>query len=375
MKAYIFKTLAACFLMAFTACSGSDGGDALPGTDPDTDPGTEIEGDLSLSVSGTVIEANGTDAVTIAVMKGKTDITSSSKVYVVSPSGSTESFQGTSFSTTTEGDYIFYAYYGGEKTEDVTVRAFKDIPALPADSKPDQSTDFVKRVLTIQHTGTWCQNCPYMKKGIEVYLQKNPDNCAVFVASHNGDTMAGDASNAVNSYLTVSSYPSLSVDLNASNMIKGALNDADLQAEQIAARINDAESNGCKTGISVAATEPEGKIVTVNVKVKSANVSNCRVAVWVLEDGIVAAQTGGSSNEVHNNVLRASSSTSAYGDGIQLDSDGTGQNVYRVDVSAVSDLSNCRLVVFTSVPNASNRFVVDNVVTCSLGGQTSFDYE
>lgn len=172
MKAYIFKTLAACFLMAFTACSGSDGGDALPGTDPDTDPGTEIEGDLSLSVSGTVIEANGTDAVTIAVMKGKTDITSSSKVYVVSPSGSTESFQGTSFSTTTEGDYIFYAYYGGEKTEDVTVRAFKDIPVLPADSKPDQSTDFVKRVLTIQHTGTWCQNCPYMKKELMPICRK-----------------------------------------------------------------------------------------------------------------------------------------------------------------------------------------------------------
>lgn len=219
MKTYIFKTLAACFLMAFTACSGNDGGETLPGTDPGTDPGTEIEGDLSLSVSGTVIEANGTDAVTIAVMKGETDITSSSKVYVVNPSGSTESFQGTSFSTTTEGDYIFYAYYGGEKTEDVTVRAFKDIPALPADSKPDQSTGFVKRVLTIQHTGTWCQNCPYMKKGIETYLQKNPENCAVFVASHNGDTMAGDASNAVNSYLTVNSYPSLSVDLNTSNMI------------------------------------------------------------------------------------------------------------------------------------------------------------
>lgn len=374
MKAYIFKTLAACFLMAFTACSGNDGGETLPGTDPGTDPGTEIEGDLSLSVSGTVIEANGTDAVTIAVMKGETDITSSSKVYVVNPSGSTESFQGTSFSTTTEGDYIFYAYYGGEKTEDVTVRAFKDIPALPADSKPDQSTGFVKRVLAIQHTGTWCQNCPYMKKGIDAYLQKNPENCAVFVASHNGDTMAGDASNAVNSYLTVSYYPLLSVDLNTSNTLQ-ALNDADLLAEQIAARINQAESNGCKTGLSVAATEPEGKIVTVNVKVKSANVSNCRVAVWVLEDGIVAAQTGGSSNEVHNNVLRASNSTSAYGDGIQLDSDGTGQNVYRVDVSAVSDLSKCRLVVFTSVPNASNRFVVDNVVTCSLGGQTSFDYE
>lgn len=266
---------------------------------------------------------------------------------------------------------MFYAYYEGVKTENITVRAFKNIPSLPADSKPEQNTGFAKHVLAIQHTGTWCQNCPYMKRGIDAYLKANPDNCAVFVASHNGDTMAGEASNTINSYLTVRSYPSLSVDLNTSNMIQGALSDADKQAEQIASRVNEVAASGCKTAISVA-SENAGSSVVVNVKVKSANVENCRVAVWLLEDGIVAEQNGGSVNEVHNNVLRASSSTVAYGDRIQLDADGAGQNVYRMDVSGAHDLSNCRLVVFTTVPNASGRFVVDNVVTCPLDGQTAF---
>ena len=353
--AYIFKTLAVCFLMAVTACSGNDGGE---------DSGT-VSGDLTLSISKTVIEANGTDAVTVAVMKGETDITSQSKVYMEDPSGNTSSFKETSFSTTTEGDYVFYAYYEGVKTENITVRAFK---------KPEQNTGFAKHVLAIQHTGTWCQNCPYMKRGIDAYLKANPDNCAVFVASHNGDTMAGEASNTINSYLTVRSYPSLSVDLNTSNMIQGALSDADKQAEQIASRVNEVAASGCKTAISVA-SENAGSSVVVNVKVKSANVENCRVAVWLLEDGIVAEQNGGSVNEVHNNVLRASSSTVAYGDRIQLDADGAGQNVYRMDVSGAHDLSNCRLVVFTTVPNASGRFVVDNVVTCPLDGQTAFEYE
>lgn len=326
-----------------------------------------------MSISKTVIEANGTDAVTVAVMKGETDITSQSKVYMEDPSGNTSSFKETSFSTTTEGDYVFYAYYEGVKTENITVRAFKNIPSLPAD-KPEQNTGFAKHVLAIQHTGTWCQNCPYMKRGIDAYLKANPDNCAVFVASHNGDTMAGEASNTINSYLTVRSYPSLSVDLNTSNMIQGALSDADKQAEQIASRVNEVAASGCKTAISVA-SENAGSSVVVNVKVKSANVENCRVAVWLLEDGIVAEQNGGSVNEVHNNVLRASSSTVAYGDRIQLDADGAGQNVYRMDVSGAHDLSNCRLVVFTTVPNASGRFVVDNVVTCPLDGQTAFEYE
>lgn len=362
--AYVFKTLAVCFLMAVTACSGNDGGE---------DSGTVVEGDLVLSISKTVIEANGTDAVTVAVMKGETDITSQSKVYMEDPSGNTSSFTATSFSTTTEGDYVFYAYYEGVKTENITVRAFKNIPSLPADSKPDQKTGFAKHVLAVQHTGTWCSNCPYMKKGIDAYVKANPDNCAVFVASHNGDTMAGDASNTVNSYLTVNYYPLLSVDLNTSNTLQ-ALNDADLLAEQITGRINQAKSSGCKTAISVA-SENAGSSVVVNVKVKSANVDNCRVAVWLLEDGIVAAQTGGSSTEVHNNVLWASSSTVAYGDRIQLDADGAGQNVYRMDVSGAHDLSNCRLVVFTAVPNASGRFVADNVVTCPLDGQTAFEYE
>lgn len=363
--AYIFKTLAVCFLMAVTACSGNDGGE---------DSGT-VSGDLTLSISKTVIEANGTDAVTVAVMKGETDITSQSKVYMEDPSGNTSSFKETSFSTTTEGDYVFYAYYEGVKTENIIVRAFKNIPSLPADSKPDQNTGFAKRVLAVQHTGTWCQNCPYMKKGIDAYLKANPDNCAVFVASHNGDTMAGDLSNSVNNYLSIGTlYPQFSVDLNSANKISGALSDANKQAEQIASLIDESASNGCKTGISVAA-ENVGNSVVVNVKVKSANVDNCRVAVWLLEDGIVAAQTGGSSTEVHNNVLRASSSTVAYGDRIQLDADGAGQNVCRLDVSGAHDLSNCRLVVFTAVPNASGRFVADNVVTCPLDGQTAFEYE
>lgn len=85
--AYIFKTLAVCFLMAVTACSGNDGGE---------DSGT-VSGDLTLSISKTVIEANGTDAVTVAVMKGETDITSQSKVYMEDPSGNTSSFKETSF--------------------------------------------------------------------------------------------------------------------------------------------------------------------------------------------------------------------------------------------------------------------------------------
>ena len=63
--------------MAVTACSGNDGGE---------DSGT-VSGDLTLSISKTVIEANGTDAVTVAVMKGETDITSQSKVYMEDHSG------------------------------------------------------------------------------------------------------------------------------------------------------------------------------------------------------------------------------------------------------------------------------------------------
>lgn len=361
--AYIFKTLAVCFLMAVTACSGNDGGE---------DSGTVVEGDLVLSISKTVIEANGTDAVTVAVMKGETDITSQSKVYMEDPSGNTSSFTATSFSTTTEGDYVFYAYYEGVKTENITVRAFKNIPSLPADSKPDQNTGFAKRVLTIQHTGTWCQYCPYLIRGIEYYQQNYPDNRAVFVAAHNDDGLTSEASNQVTNFLGVRGFPSFSVDF--TNLTQEYRTDAAKEAELLASKIDQAASNGCKTGISVAAENARNSVV-VNVKVKSANVENCRVAVWLLEDGIVAEQNGGSVNEVHNNVLRASSSAVAYGDRIQLDADGAGQNVYRLDVSGAHDLSNCRLVVFTTVPNASGRFVADNVVTCPLDGQTAFEYE
>jgi len=86
------------------------------------------------------------------------------------------------------------------------------------------------------------------------------------------------------------------------------------------------------------------------------------LALLVLEDGIVAAQTGGTKDYVHNNVLRSWTE----GDPIKGLKEG--------------DIADC---TFTGNVSAKARFVVlvlrnglvDNVISCAPGASTDWQYE
>lgn len=355
------------------ACSGSDGDGEEPGGG-----GGTLSGNLVLSSSSLYINPDGKDATVLTVRMGDTDVTGKAKIYL-----NNAEFEGTSFTATKEGQYTFFASYETEISEKITIEAIDGMPAMPNDPQANKFDGFVHRVLAVQSTGTWCQYCPFMIAGIKSYLETNDNGNAIFVAAHNGDEMSNDYSNAVNKWLSISSYPTLTLNLDSKNKV-GHQNAPTATAAAIGKAISATLKDDAFVGISAASVTKNNSKLTVRAKVKIGTEGQYRIAAWLLEDGIKADQensTGLTDDfSIHNNVLRASSATAAYGSqlgGSASLAKGTVAEYacsFNLTAAKISSLAKCRIVLLVTTPK-NGKFIVDNVVTCPIDGNIAFGYE
>lgn len=371
----LFNILTALCCMVFVAsCSGNSGDEDTPGT------GGNVSGELVLTATKSFISADGQDATVFTVKKGNTDVTAEATIYK-----DNEVYSSTSFSTATAGDYVFFASYEGEISAKITIRATEGgTSGVPADPNPDQFDGFKQRVVAIQSTGLWCGNCPLMITAIEAYQKTDAD--AIFVAAHNGDVMANNYSNAVNSFMGITAYPSLTINMNSAYTV-GAYGDPDLTVQEITAVMGDCMQKGAQANIAAAVSlSDDESTLTVQAKVKVAETAQYRIAAWVLEDNVYNDEQENYYPELgddftnHSNVLRLSSSEKAYGD--QLGQSSTlpqgSVNDYSCTLNlsnaSISSLSNCRVVIIVTAPDGG-KFAINNAVVCPIDGTVAFEYE
>lgn len=165
------------------------------------------------------------------------------------------------------------------------------------DPVPADSVEVVNgSCLLLDFTGTWCVNCPRMETAIEEAMASRP-GLIVPVSVHclTLDPMAPmPLSSDLASRFGVSAYPSVVVDL-----VPGSLFST-TSPELLISRCDAALSaRGAAAELSVERT---GSMVSVSATI--AQPGDYTLHILILEDGIVAAQTGGSEQHVHNNVLR-----------------------------------------------------------------------
>ena len=163
-------------------------------------------------------------------------------------------------------------------------------------SGPDTPAVVEGSCLVLDFTGTWCVNCPRMESAIEEAMEARP-GLIIPVSVHclNMDPMAllPRSSQLANDF-GVTGYPSVVVDMNKESLFSAT------SAELLISRC---ESSLSARGKSAKVTvEKNGSTVTVTAKITQKG--NYTLHLLVVEDGIVAAQTGGSEQHVHNNVLR-----------------------------------------------------------------------
>lgn len=157
--------------------------------------------------------------------------------------------------------------------------------------------------IVLDFTATWCVNCPRMVQAIDEAAHERPGT--VFpVSIHFHDDLAIPAGEALVTRYGIQSYPSLIVNLDASTLTTATSKDL------ILSRL-DATSKGRKAACTIEGQVTENQL---EVTVTAAEDGHYRLGILVLEDGIVAPQTGGSDNYVHNHVLRGMLSDSLDGD-------------------------------------------------------------
>lgn len=171
----------------------------------------------------------------------------------------------------------------------------QEIPVEPVEPSSDAG-----RCLVLDFTGTWCVNCPRMEAAIQAAMQSRP-GVIVPVSVHCLllDPMALLPLSAdLAGRFGVSAYPSVVVNLQKSSLFS-------VTSEELLLARCDAllKERGKASSISAEVAEKDG-VLSVNVRATASKPGDYTLHILVLEDGITAAQTGGTENHVHNNVLR-----------------------------------------------------------------------
>ena len=359
------------------------------GTDEDMNapvpPQIPANGELVLTATPSTIVADGESFSKLTLTKGGVEIPSGFKLY----DGNNQPVElpDMKFTATKKGKYEFWASYGTDISNDVEIIATEkkpDAPNAPSDDNPDK-TNFKRRVLLIQFTGTGCGYCPGMTTTLRQIMtdttaQKFHENVVLVAAHRFNQTDPAYLNGApLDQAMGVSSYPQLAVDMHTRT---GYTNYGYVASmlEQAIARI-DAQAGIAATSVY----NEETRTVSITATVKAAQTNEFRIGAWLIEDGIYGKQTNngypGDFN-THDHCIRVADSkvTSTDFTGHTLGEIATGSTAaysFSIDIDKKWNADNCRLVLFVTSPESRNGkkyFYVNNTVEMPLEGTIDYEY-
>lgn len=350
--------------------------------DQPTDPTTEVpDGVLRIFADKTEIMADGNDLVTFTIMFGKEDVSTYKSLQLVRTCQGVETYMpysAHSFSTVVPGTYVFSAeYYNAGKyySENAVT-----VEVKPTTEGGDQQ-NYVQHTLGLQFTSVGCPSCPTLGENIKAVQNSFPGRL-IPVSFHQDfemtDPMTHSSTATYYKLIKGQGLPQFNANLivNSDYM---ALADYSSIVE-ILDRVEENYPATC--GVAIESSEVVGgsSAVKVKVKVTSNTPSAYRYQVFLVEDGISEYQAGASMDYLHNNVVRAVASDSAYGNrlnegvafqvGVEVSAEKT------IEIPVGCNLENMRVVaVALSSFDGGNSYVVNNCAECPLGESIDYDIE
>lgn len=331
---------------------------------------------LYVYLSSTVIQANGKDAVTVKVFFDGAEVTEQAAYYRL-PDNTEIEFPDGTYTATTAGSLSFWVSYGTANTyatpSTITAVNFA-IPARPADPNPS-STNFVRRVLVMQFTGTGCGFCPRMMTTLR-NLKANAEVADKFViaACHSfNSTDPMYLGTGLSNAFGVNDYPSVGID-----MLREVLSNYQESAVRNAIEKNyNRIAPLCGIGVR---SEVDGNTVVAHVTVKAAQEKEFRVGIMVLEDGIKATQANYNSLpgdfNTHNNTIRLIDGNRNY-KGYELGTIKAGNvvdQIFALNLDSSWVKENCRLAVYVCTDEGNGYYVNNVVETDALTANLSYEY-
>lgn len=368
-------------VLIMTACVGNPGEDF--GGDEPLPP--EIPEGFVLVPSGAFFKADGKETITFKVYSDKQDVTANARIYRETSSG-VDRMESPEFKTTEVGNYTFFATYQGMTTDKVEVTATTgNFPPLPADPQPDKFSNFKHRIVATQFTGTGCGYCPNAMSAISQFKGSEHADKMLFAAVHSyssDDPMSNNDAFTLARRMSVSSYPSIVLNLNSKNLLT-SLNASAFYTRMVAGMESFLQEEA-RCGITASVSKNEHSI-NLSAKVKVGETGSYRIVAWLLEDGIKASQanqTGISMDlSTHNNALRSASETSTAAGGLLGGKETTeaGKEVefyHEFSLAGVKNIQNCHVLVIVSRKTDEYRnHVADNVINCPVDASVAFEYE
>ena len=253
------------------------------------------------------------------------------------------------------------------------------IPELPADPQPG-STNFNHRIMLLQHTGTYCPNCPNLMSSLKEVAQDNGYNDRyVHVASHSynqeGDAAYSDAAAKISQAFCSGYYPELTFNLTTEST------GTSIAAGTIKEKIDVLHKGSADVGITAAAKIENGSMY-VHTEIKAAKENIYRITVWVLEDGIESEQMGAKEDwqHIHNNALRAmvgeSLNLKIYGAKMDRMSPGDKKSKgFSIKLEDEWNPENCKALIIVNAADQEGKYDVANCIICPAGESVTYDYK
>ncbi|MBR5834425.1 MAG: Omp28-related outer membrane protein [Bacteroidales bacterium] len=253
------------------------------------------------------------------------------------------------------------------------------IPELPADPQPE-NTEFNHRILLLQHTGTYCSNCPNLMTSLkELSQMEHYADKYQHVAAHSynqeGDPAYSQAAANLSQAFCDGYYPELTFNLTRVNT------GTSLAVSTITGVIDRLHKEAADVGIAAAAGLSD-KTVGVNVQIKAATPGQYRVAVWVLEDGIRGKQEGATEDwmNTHGNAVRSMAGNTLnlriYGEKIgELQAGQTAEKTFTLSLDETWQAENCKVLVLVNAAGSDGRYDLANCILCPVGSTVTYDYK
>lgn len=252
------------------------------------------------------------------------------------------------------------------------------IPELPADPQPE-NTSFQHRILLLQHTGTYCPNCPQLMASLKT-LSEDASYALKYhhVAAHSyntdGDAAYSTAATNLSQAFCSGYYPELTFNLTRENT------GTSISVETIKAHIDEFHQDAADAGIAASVLQT-GSSLGVNVQIKSAKENQYRIAAWVLEDGIRCKQEGASEDwmNTHSNAIRVMAGSTLnlriYGEKAGVLKPGeTAEKSFVIPMDEGWNVENCKVLVVVNAARQDGRYDLVNCALCPIGDEISYKY-
>ena len=297
------------------------------------------------------------ESFSFMVLSGKEDITDRSIIYEVTDDGNLP-LEGTSYTPDREGAYIFIAECEGHVSPLLYLSAAEIAP---------EGDLFLRKSLVLDYTATWCVNCPAMAQAIAEAAALSGGRIEKIAINYLDDLQV-PAGNALADRFGVQALPYVVTGLDASLATSVASPEVLWSHSRT---VLEQATPACGLSISSSLS---GNELLVDVEVCSAAEGDYTLGVALVEDGIVAGQTGAGDSYVHNAVLRSLLHKTAPAEGLgdALGKIGKGEKTKRSFTCTIAGTPAATRVVAYLI---DGNGCLNNAASCVAGRSQPYEYE